>query len=216
MLAIKSVVMVNGSWPVRLPIVRKSWPWWWKWIIEPAQINSKALNKACVIKWKKANLGSPTDKASIITPSCLKVDNAIIFFMSHSVKAAIPAINIVKDEVKNNRSEKILKELKNSWNRISKNTPAVTSVEEWTKAETGVGAAIAAGSQLEKGIWALFVIAAIKIEIIIKLFRGEDQMLKMYQLLELSVQAIATRRATSPIRLVRAVIIPAPKDLGFW
>jgi len=38
--------------------------------------------------------------------------------------------------------------------------PAVTSVEEWTSAETGVGAAIAAGSQLIKGNWALFVIAA--------------------------------------------------------
>jgi len=39
-------------------------------------------------------------------------------------------------------------------------TPAVTRVEEWTNAETGVGAAIAAGSQLENGIWALLVIAA--------------------------------------------------------
>ena len=35
---------------------------------------------------------------------------------------------------------------------MSKNTPAVTRVDEWTKAETGVGAAIAAGSHLEKGI----------------------------------------------------------------
>lgn len=33
-------------------------------------------------------------------------------------------------------------------------------MDEWTRAETGVGAAIAAGSQLENGIWALFVIAA--------------------------------------------------------
>jgi hypothetical protein len=41
-----------------------------------------------------------------------------------------------------------------------KNTPAVTSVDEWTSADTGVGAAIAAGNQLENGIWALFVIAA--------------------------------------------------------
>jgi hypothetical protein len=41
-----------------------------------------------------------------------------------------------------------------------KKTPAVTRVEEWTKAETGVGAAIAAGNQLEKGICALLVMAA--------------------------------------------------------
>lgn len=36
----------------------------------------------------------------------------------------------------------------------------MTKVEEWTKAETGVGAAIAAGNHAEKGIWALFVMAA--------------------------------------------------------
>jgi hypothetical protein len=36
--------------------------------------------------------------------------------------------------------------------------PAVTRVEEWTKAEIGVGAAIANGSQGEKGYKALFVI----------------------------------------------------------
>lgn len=43
-------------------------------------------------------------------------------------------------------------------NRIRRKTPAVTRVEEWTRDETGVGAAIAAGSQEEKGIWALLVI----------------------------------------------------------
>lgn len=36
----------------------------------------------------------------------------------------------------------------------------MTKVDEWTSADTGVGAAIAAGSQEENGIWALFVIAA--------------------------------------------------------
>ena len=48
--------------------------------------------------------------------------------------------------------------------RISKYTPAVTRVEEWTSADTGVGAAMAAGSHAENGIWALLVQA----EIIIK------------------------------------------------
>jgi len=33
----------------------------------------------------------------------------------------------------------------------------VTRVDEWTSAETGVGAAIAAGSQAENGICALLV-----------------------------------------------------------
>jgi len=42
-------------------------------------------------------------------------------------------------------------------NRIIINTPAVTNVDECTKEETGVGAAIAAGNQEEKGTWALLV-----------------------------------------------------------
>lgn len=43
---------------------------------------------------------------------------------------------------------------------MRRNTPAVTRVEEWTRADTGVGAAIAAGNHLEKGICALLVRAA--------------------------------------------------------
>lgn len=41
--------------------------------------------------------------------------------------------------------------------RIKRYTPAVTKVEEWTNALTGVGAAMAAGSQELNGYWALFV-----------------------------------------------------------
>jgi hypothetical protein len=50
-------------------------------------------------------------------------------------------------------------------NRIIRYTPAVTRVDECTRAETGVGAAIAAGSQAENGIWALLVQAATVIKI---------------------------------------------------
>jgi len=61
-------------------------------------------------------------------------------------------------------------------NRISRYTPAVTSVDEWTSAETGVGAAIAAGSHAENGICALLVNAPIIINlVIIVLCRGSDQ-----------------------------------------
>lgn len=48
----------------------------------------------------------------------------------------------------------------------------MTRVDECTKAETGVGAAIAAGSQLEKGIWALLVIPATIIKRAIVLLKG--------------------------------------------
>lgn len=39
--------------------------------------------------------GKPRPILVIIIPSCLRVDRAIIFFMSHSVVALIPAIIIV-------------------------------------------------------------------------------------------------------------------------
>lgn len=65
-------------------------------MIVPAQINKRALNKAWVIKWKNAKVGRPTPKVNIITPNCLRVDRAIIFFISHSAIALAPAINMVK------------------------------------------------------------------------------------------------------------------------
>lgn len=152
--------MVLGSWNERFPIVRRSWVWLLKWIIVPAQINSRALNIAWVIKWNIASFGKPKAILAIITPSCLKVDSAIIFFKSHSVIADRPAINIVMEAVINKVGWNHGKEEANGKNRISKKIPAVTRVDEWTSADTGVGAAIAAGSHLEKGICALLVIAA--------------------------------------------------------
>jgi hypothetical protein len=86
--------------------------------------------------------------------------------MSHSVIALKPAINIVVVPIIRIDCENAGIEFKNKLNRINKNTPAVTSVDECTRALTGVGAAIAAGSHLENGICALFVIAAIIIRII--------------------------------------------------
>lgn len=84
----------------------------------------------------------------IIKPSCLSVDMAMIFLKSISKFAAKPLIIIVK-------REKILRKNKNSFKRkfirIRRYTPAVTRVEEWTREETGVGAAMAAGNQEQKG-----------------------------------------------------------------
>jgi hypothetical protein len=38
--------------------------------------------------------------------------------------------------------------------RVMRNTPAVTMVAAWMSAETGVGPAMASGSQTNSGIWA--------------------------------------------------------------
>ena len=43
---------------------------------------------------------------------------------------------------------------------INRKTPALTMVDEWRRAETGVGATIAPVSQVENGICAAFVIPA--------------------------------------------------------
>lgn len=59
--------------------------------------------------------------------------------------------------------------------RIIKYSPAVTKVEEWTKAEMGVGADIAAGNQEEKGNKADFVIQPVKKTTITK--KGTDNTL---------------------------------------
>lgn len=80
------------------------------------------------------------------------MDRAIIFFRSDSVLAAVLDISIVEEPIKSRKMSRILLCIKKVCVRMSKNTPAVTSVEECTRAETGVGAAIAAGSQLENGI----------------------------------------------------------------
>ena len=61
----------------------------------PAQIKSRALNSAWVRRWKNAKLGFPSPRLATITPSWLRVERAIIFFMSHSNMAAMPAMVIV-------------------------------------------------------------------------------------------------------------------------
>lgn len=45
--------------------------------------------------WKNAKFGIFIPILIIIKPNCLRVDRAIIFFMSHSVSALRPAMNIV-------------------------------------------------------------------------------------------------------------------------
>jgi hypothetical protein len=85
----------TGIWLVKFPIQRRSWAWRCRLMNLPAHTNSRALNRACVTIWKKAKLGIFRPNLVIIMPSWLRVDRAIIFFMSHSVMALIPAMIIV-------------------------------------------------------------------------------------------------------------------------
>lgn len=86
-------------------------------------------------------------------------------------------------------------------------------MDEWTKAETGVGAAIAMGSQGENGNCALLVIAANRTA---KISAGDGLKNGRLQCAEGMEAAIPTIKAISPTRFVRAVIIPAPRVEGVW
>ena len=81
-------------------------------------------------------------------------------------------------------------------------------MDEWTRALTGVGAAIAEGSQEENGIWALLVIEVRRSRIRRKC--AEEPIC----LDNIEIPKI-TRRKQSPRRLVKAVIIPEPRDFRF-
>lgn len=84
-------------------------------------------------------------------------------------------------------------------------------MEECTRAETGVGAAIAAGSHAEKGTCALLVIADKKIRNKTRLGTSLSSRLKtsVRQVICLSRKEILKRIPTSPNRLVKAVSSPA-------
>lgn len=52
--------------------------------------------------WKYAKFTIPNPIDAIIIPSCLNVDSAIIFFISHSVIALNPAIVVVDTAISSN------------------------------------------------------------------------------------------------------------------
>ncbi len=72
----------------------------------------------------------------------------------------IPPVNAVNPEINIIVGNRLFND---DWGvyRIRRKIPAVTSVDEWTRADTGVGAAMASGNHLLKGLCALFVIAVI-------------------------------------------------------
>jgi hypothetical protein len=75
---------------------------------------------------------------------------------------------------------------------------------------------MAAGSQLENGICALFVIAAQVINITWGISHDVGYILMINQWPWLRVIAMASKIATSPSRFVMAVSNAAAIDDGFW
>lgn len=98
--------------------------------------------------------------------------------------------------------------------RNNKYTPAVTKVDEWTKAEIGVGAAIAIGNHAENGNCALFDKAAVNI--IININVVNSIFILKFQLDERVIILIDKRIKMSPIRFLSNVIVPEAADGKFW
>lgn len=91
--------------------------------------------------------------------------------------------------------------------------PAVTRVEEWTRAEIGVGAAIAAGSQAEKGNCALLEIAAVnRSSRVIVGNKRFDEICHEWVVIRV---VMAKMIQMSPTRLERMVIVPEAFAVAF-
>lgn len=165
-------------------------------------MNSSLLVNACVSRWKKAGQNSPVPLLMKRKPNWLKVDSATNFLTSFSAIATKPLTIVVRNPtVRSNswaysvrKTSDLLKRRKN---------PAVTSVEECTRAEIGVGAAIAAGNQTENGNWALLVNLVNRISPIL---RGNQTHLHHLEKLN-NPPATNNKNTPSPTRLVIAVTI---------
>ena len=83
---------------------------------------------------------------TIIRPSWLDVEQAIIFLMSSWVRAHI-AVNGVVIAPSHSKTDcaNVLFSV-SGWKRISRKMPATTIALEWSSAEKGVGPSIAEGS----------------------------------------------------------------------
>lgn len=73
-----------------VPIFRISW-YEDSWIIIPAHKNIVDLNNAWIIRWENAIIVDLIEIANIIIAIWLNVDKAMIFFISNSQLADIPA-----------------------------------------------------------------------------------------------------------------------------
>lgn len=86
--------VVVGSIFCSPPIFRMSCSPLRLWIIDPEQRNNIALKKACMEIWRKASCGRFSPMVTIISPSWLEVEKAMIFLMSFCVSAHVAANSV--------------------------------------------------------------------------------------------------------------------------
>lgn len=115
-------------------------------MIEPEQRNSMALKKAWVEMCRKANCGRFSPMVTIMSPSWLDVEKAMIFLISFCVRAHVAANSVDRAPRHKHVVRAVWLFVSMGWVRMSRKIPATTIVLEWSKAETGVGPSMAAGS----------------------------------------------------------------------
>lgn len=135
-----------GSIFCKPPIFRMSCSPFRLWMIDPEQRNNMALKKACVEICKKASCGRLSPIVTIISPSWLDVEKAMIFLMSFCVIAQVAANSVDSAPRHRHMVRAVWLPESIGWVRISRKIPATTIVLEWSRAETGVGPSMAAGS----------------------------------------------------------------------
>lgn len=96
---------------------------------------------------RKASCGWARPIVTIIRPSWLDVEKAMIFLMSFWVRAQIAVKAVVRAPTHKQAVRAVLLVSIRGPTRISKKIPATTMVLECNRAETGVGPSMAAGSQ---------------------------------------------------------------------
>lgn len=114
--------------------------------MEPEHKKSIALKKAWVQMCRKASWGWFKPMVTIIKPSWLDVENAMIFLMSFWVRAHVAVKTVVRAPKQRqvDRTKGLLSI--RGFSRIRRKMPATTIVLECSRAETGVGPSIAEGS----------------------------------------------------------------------
>lgn len=105
-----------------------------------------ALKNAWVQMWRKASWGWLRPMDTIIRPSWLDVEKAMIFLMSFWVRAQVAVNRVVRAPRHRQMVRAVWFPLKRGLIRTSRKMPATTIVLECSRAETGVGPSIAAGS----------------------------------------------------------------------
>lgn len=152
--------VVVGSIFCSPPIFRISCSPFKLWMIMPEHRKSIALKNACVEMCRKASCGRFSPIATIIRPSWLDVEKAMIFLMSFWVSAHVAANSVESDPRHRHRVRAVGLLLNSGLVRISRKIPATTIVLEWSRADTGVGPSMAAGSHGCKPNWADLPVAA--------------------------------------------------------